>query len=109
MGLSALKGQGRAVPLAGGEWEYVVGNVVTARSFAGARALVVRSPSCTPIWQATVASGVGGRILVPISGQRVVAAFDGARRHVAVTPVQHGVVLTLAPGGLYHLVFSGGC
>jgi len=109
LALAPLKGQGHAMPLPDGEWEYLVGNLVTARSFADERALVVRSPSCAPIWQATVASGAGGRLLVPMSGRRLVASFDDARHHVAASLTQHGVLLTVAPGGVYHLVFSGGC
>jgi len=107
--LSALKGQGRAVPLPGDEWEYQVGRLVTARTFAGDRALVVRSATCTPTWRATVVTTVGGRVLVPMSGRRLLGAVDSLGRRAVATPNAHGVMLTMRAGGVYTLTFSGGC
>lgn len=109
LSLSDLKGQGYAVPLADGEWQYQVGNTVTARTFAGQHAVVVRAPQCTPTWRAAVTSTVPGRLLVPITGQRLLAALDGAGRRVAATREAHGVLLTVRAGEMYSLVFSGGC
>jgi hypothetical protein len=109
LSLSDLKGQGYAVPLSDGEWQYVVGNEVTARTFAGEHAMVVRSPQCTPTWRASVTSTVPGRLLVPMTGQRLLAALDGGGHRVAATREAHGVLLTLRAGELYSLVFAGGC
>ena len=109
LGLSAVKGQGRAVALADGEWQYEVGNAVTARTFLGDRALVVRSPSCTPSWNAQVVSTVAGRVLVPVSASRVVAAFDSGHRSARAVRVAHGVDLDLRAGEVYTLVLRGGC
>jgi hypothetical protein len=108
--LSALKGQGHAVAVAGGEWAYLVGHRVTARTFAGERAIVVRSPTCTPTWQETVATTVSGRLVVPIDGARLLAAFDGTGRRIATSRAGSDVVLTAAHAGLtYQLTFIGGC
>jgi hypothetical protein len=107
--LSAVKGQGRAVPLAGGEWQYEVGGVVTAATFAHAHAVVVRAPGCTPTWKNTVASTIAGRLLVPTSGKHLVSAVDSLGRKAAATAVQHGVLLTVSAGGVYTLTFTGGC
>lgn len=109
LSLSSIKGQGRAVALPDGEWQYQVGNAVTARTFLDERALVVRSPVCTPTWQATLASTVAGRLLVPVSGNRLLGAWDGSRHRVAASRVAHGVALTVRAGELYTLSFSGGC
>jgi hypothetical protein len=109
VGLSAAKGQGHAVALPDGEWQYQVGNAVTARTFAGERAVVVRPAQCTPTWQATVASTVPGRLLVPVNGTRLVSALDASRHHAPATRVAHGVMLTVRAGELYQLVFAGGC
>jgi hypothetical protein len=108
VGLAPLKGQGYAVPL-GTEWEYLVGSTVTARTFADERALVVRPAVCTPAWQATVATTIGGRLLVPVLGPRLVDVVDSAGRRIAATPVAQGVVLSARPGGVYRLSFTGGC
>lgn len=109
LALSSLKGQGRAVPLAGGEWEYEVGRLVTAETFAQDHAIVVRGPSCTPTWRASVATTVAGRLLVPMTGGRLLGAVDGAGHPVTATAVAHGVLLTARAGGVYQLSFSGGC
>ena len=107
--LSAMKGQGRAVPLAGGEWQYEVGGVVTAATFAHDHAVVVRAPGCTPTWKYMVASTVAGRLLVPTTGKHLVSAVDNLGKRVAATAVQHGVLLTVSAGGVYTLNFNGGC
>jgi hypothetical protein len=107
--LASLKGQGRAVPLAGGEWQYEVGGVVTAVTFAHDHAMVVRAPGCTPTWKYTVASTVAGRLLVPMTGKHLVSALDSLGKAAAATPVQHGVLLTVRAGGVYVLTFDGGC
>ncbi len=109
LSLSSIKGQGRAVPLAGGEWEYLVGRVVTAQTFAQDHALVVRPPVCGATWRASVATTVAGRLLVPIAGPRLSGAVDSAGRRVTATAVQHGVLLTARAGGVYQLSFTGGC
>jgi hypothetical protein len=109
LSLSALKGQGHAVALADGEWEYEVGGVVTAHTFAGDRALVVRAPQCTPTWRATVTSTIPGQLLVPMNGNRLVSASDAARHPAPAIREARGVMLTVRAGELYQLVFSGGC
>jgi hypothetical protein len=109
MALSTTKGQGRPVPLADGEWQYEVGTVVTAQTFAHDHALVVRAPGCTPTWKDTVASTVAGRLLVPMSGKTLLGAVDSAGHKVAATAVAHGVLLQVRAGGVYQLSFSGGC
>jgi hypothetical protein len=109
LSLSGIKGQGQAVPLADGEWQYEVGSMVTAQTFAQDHAVVVRAPVCGPTWKSTVASTVAGRLLVPMSGRRLVAAVDGAGHRVPATLVAHGVLLTVRAGGVYQLSFSGGC
>jgi hypothetical protein len=107
--LSAVKGQGHPVPLAGGEWQYEVGRAVTARTFNHAHALVVRAPSCTPTWHGTVTSTVAGRMLVPMVGKKLVSALDSAGKHVAAQLVPQGVVFTARAGAVYQLNFAGGC
>jgi hypothetical protein len=107
--LSTVKGQGHAVPLADGEWQYEVGGVVTARTFAHDHALVVRPPTCTPTWKGTVVSTVAGRLLVPLSGKNFVSAADGAGKRVAASAVAQGVMLTVRAGGVYQLTYSGAC
>ncbi len=109
LALSGLKGQGHAVPLPDGEWAYQVGNAVTAQTFAGEHALVVRAPVCTPTWQETVTSTVPGRLLVPISGTRLLGAVDAAQHRAVATRVAHGVLLTVRAGAVYVLSFRGGC
>ena len=109
LALSTLKGQGRAVPLAGGEWQYQVGRQVTAQTFAQDHAIVVRAPGCGATWKASVATTVAGRLLVPMTGHRLLGAVDGGGRRVTATAVAHGVLLTVSAGGVYQLSFSGGC
>ncbi|HXA28996.1 MAG TPA: hypothetical protein VN193_09650 [Candidatus Angelobacter sp.] len=110
LALSGTKGQGRAVALADGEWQYEVGTVVTARTFAHDHALVVRTPGCSSAtWKSTVASAVAGRLLVPMTGKHLVGAVDSAGHHAVATAVAHGVMLTMRAGGVYQLTFSGGC
>jgi hypothetical protein len=107
--LSAGKGQGRAVPLADGEWQYEVGGVVTAATFAHDQALVTRSPKCTPTWHGNVASTIAGRLLVPLKGKHFVNAVDSAGHPVPATAVANGVMVTVKAGGVYQLTFTGGC
>jgi hypothetical protein len=109
LSLATLKGQGQAVALPGGEWQYQVGATVTARTFDGERALVVRPSRCTATWSATVAGAVSGRQVVPVTGRRLVSAVDGWHRRVNATRVDHGVTLTMVAGEIYVLTFSGGC
>jgi hypothetical protein len=109
MSLSDLKGQGVAVPLAGGEWQYEVGRLVTAQTFANDQALVVRAPVCTPTWHAGVVSTVSGRLLVPLAGGRLLGALDSAHHPAVATRVAHGVLLTMHAGTVYDLSFAGGC
>ncbi|HZS13769.1 MAG TPA: hypothetical protein VFC09_04145 [Candidatus Dormibacteraeota bacterium] len=107
--LSGAKGQGNAVPLADGEWQYQVGGTVTAETFAHDHALVVRAPSCTPTWKGIVATTVSGRLLVPITAGRLLGAVDNLGHRAVATAVAHGVLLTVRAGGVYTLSFSGGC
>ena len=109
LALSGIKGQGRPVPLADGEWQYEVGKLVTAQTFAHDRALVVRPPTCGAQWKDTVATTVAGRLLVPISGRTLLGAADSAGHRVAATAVAGGVLLTVRAGGVYTINFSGGC
>jgi len=109
LSLSAIKGQGRPVPLADGEWQYQVGQVVTAQTFNHDHGVVVRAPVCGATWKGSVASTVAGRMTVPLTGKRFVGATDAAGHRVAATVVAHGVVLTLRAGDVYQLSFSGGC
>ena len=109
LSLSALKGQGRAAPLAGGEWQYVAGGMTTARTFAHERALVVRAPSCGATWTARATSAVYGRLVVPMTGGRLLGVVDGSGHRTGATPVVGGVLLTMQPGRVYVLSFAGGC
>jgi hypothetical protein len=107
--LSKVKGQGHATPLPGGEWQYEVGRSVTARTFAHEQALVVRDPVCTPTWHSTVTSLVPGKLVVPITGGKLIGAVDSAGHRAAASPVAGGVLLTMRAGGVYTLTFTGGC
>jgi hypothetical protein len=109
LSLSTLKGQGRPVPLADGEWQYEVGTVVTAQTFAHDHAVVVRAPGCGATWKGTVATTVAGRLTVPLTGRHLIGAVDSGGHRVVATAVAHGVVLTVRAGGVYQLTFSGGC
>lgn len=109
LSLATLKGGGVAEPLTGGDWQYTVDGAVTARSFEGDTGIVVRPPTCTPVWRATVVSAVARRVTVPVTGGRLLSAADAAGHAVAATTATGGVVLTARAGTVYVLTLTGGC
>jgi hypothetical protein len=95
--LSPEKGQGRPRALAGGDWEYVTGSDVGARSFGGGTGIVVwQSPGCGT----AIATG-GGRVTLPLPGPGAVVVRDPSGRVVATLRRPAGLSLVMAAGRRY--------
>jgi hypothetical protein len=109
LSLAITKDRGLAESLAGGDWQYVVGGVVTARSYSMERGIVVRPRSCGSSWQATAVSAVTQQVIVPITGGRLLSVVDAAGHRAAAMPAARGVLMNMAAGVVYTLSFAGGC
>ncbi len=101
------RGQGAAVQLAGGGWEYLVNNRVSAQTLAGDRALVVYhysgTGSCTG---ATVVSALQTRVTVPncTDAQAVSIGRQGTRPRALVGSKDPS--FEAAPGVSYQIRFA---
>ncbi|TMD93479.1 MAG: hypothetical protein E6I76_14565 [Chloroflexi bacterium] len=101
--LSPDKGQGTARSLTGGDWEYVDGSTVRARSFAGGTGLLVwRNAGCG----AAVSTG-GGRVALPLGAARGLTVRDAAGKAVKATHLPTGLNLTMVAGQRYTLQRAG--
>jgi hypothetical protein len=101
--LSPDKGQGRPLALANGDWEYLDGAAITARSFNhGTGLLVWRSPGC-----GTALSTVGGKLVLPLPAATGVVVRDPAGRSVALTRSPAGLGLAMVAGHRYSVQRAG--
>ncbi len=101
--LSPDKGQGRPRWLGGGDWEYLTGSALQARSFGGGTGLVVwRSAGC-----GTALATSGGRIALPVRAPAGVVVRDPGGHPVAAQRVPGGLSLVLVAGRPYTLQRPG--
>ena len=101
--LSPDKGQGVAMSLAGGDWEYVAGSTVRARTFSGGTALLVwRNAGC-----GTAVSTGAGQAVLPLGAARGLVVRDAAGKVVKVTHLATGIGLAMVAGERYTLQRAG--
>jgi len=109
LSLGATRGQGEAVPLANGAWDYVVHQVVTARTLDGGLALVVYQTSpCGAVVGGTVVGTAAASMAVPLPpGATAVQVSDGPGAAVPSSIANGTAVFALAAGARYQLRVSG--
>ena len=101
------RGQGRAAPLPGGGWTYLVGSRVTAQTLANSRALVVYHYDDMGCASATVVSATATRVTVPDCAGATLASIQTLRgRHPHLHRSGAGTTFKVAPGASYRLVFT---